>query len=109
MSDCNGKCTYCRKTDFPNLSDGKEVNVGYSYAYKVDCCGDRYIGAEEVKYLLNKARADAIDECIETIINTPTKVGTHLKEPQRVDSCLTMLADRQFEILGYLEQVKEQK
>lgn len=62
MSDCNGKCTYCGKTDFPNLSDGKEVNIGYSYAYKVDCCGDRYISAEEVKYLLNKARADAIGE-----------------------------------------------
>ena len=56
-----------------------------------------------------QGRADVIDECIQAIINTPTKVGTHLKEPQRVDTCLTMLADRQFEILDILEQLKEQK
>ena len=50
------------ETDLPNIKDGKEVNIGHSYVYKTDCCGDRYIKAEEVKYLLKNERNEAIDE-----------------------------------------------
>ena len=50
------------KTDLPNIKDCKEVDIGHSYAYKTDCCGDRYIKAEEVKYLLKNERNDTIDE-----------------------------------------------
>ena len=50
------------ETDLPNIKDGKEVDIGHSYTYKTDCCGDRYIKAEEVKYLLKNERNDAIDE-----------------------------------------------
>ena len=52
----------CNETDLPNIKDGKEVNIGHSYVYKTDCCGDRYIKAEEVKYLLKNERNDTIDE-----------------------------------------------
>ena len=52
----------CNETDLPNIKDGKEVNIGHSYVYKTDCCGDRYIKAEEVKYLLKNERNEAIDE-----------------------------------------------
>ena len=50
------------ETDLPNIKDGKEVDIGHSYTYKTDCCGDRYIKAEEVKYLLKNERNEAIDE-----------------------------------------------
>ena len=50
------------ETDLPNIKDGKEVNIGHSYTYKTDCCGDRYIKAEEVKCLLKNERNEAIDE-----------------------------------------------
>ena len=51
-----------KETDLPNIKDGKEVDIGHSYTYKTDCCGDRYIKAEEVKYLLKNERNEAIDE-----------------------------------------------
>ena len=51
-----------KETDLPNIKDCKEVDIGHSYVYKTDCCGDRYIKAEEVKYLLKNERNDAIDE-----------------------------------------------
>ena len=51
-----------KETDLPNIKDGKEVDIGHSYTYKTDCCGDRYIKAEEVKYLLKNERNDTIDE-----------------------------------------------
>ena len=50
------------ETDLPNIKDEKEVDIGHSYVYKTDCCGDRYIKAEEVKYLLKNERNEAIDE-----------------------------------------------
>ena len=50
------------ETDLPNIKDGKEVDIGHSYAYKTDCCGARYIKAEEVKYLLKNERNETIDE-----------------------------------------------
>ena len=51
-----------KETDLPNIKDCKEVDIGHSYVYKTDCCGDRYIKAEEVKYLLKNERNDTIDE-----------------------------------------------
>lgn len=53
-----------KETDLPNIKDDKEVDIGHSYTYKTDCCGDRYIKAEEVKYLLKNERNEAIDEFV---------------------------------------------
>ena len=60
--NCDGKCTNCNNTELPNIKDCKEIDIGYSYAYKTDCAGDRYIKAEEVKYLLKCERNKAIDD-----------------------------------------------
>lgn len=60
--NCYGKCTSCSNTELPNIKDCKEIDIGYSYAYKTDCAGDRYIKAEEVKYLLKCERNKAIDD-----------------------------------------------
>ena len=60
--NCNKNCSNCNGTELPNISDTKEINIGYSYAYKTDCVGDRYIKAEEVKYLLKCERNKAIDD-----------------------------------------------
>lgn len=95
--DCNQKCAYCGKTDLVNLSNGKDVAIGYSYAYKVDCEGNRYIKAEEVKYLLDKCRADAIDECKEAF-------NEHLFDSPMMNPIMT-----RNEILLFLDQLKEQK
>lgn len=62
--NCYGKCTNCNNTELPNIKDCKEIDVGYSYAYKTDCAGDRYIKAEEVKYLLECERNKAIDDFV---------------------------------------------
>lgn len=66
-TDCDGKCTNCINTELPNINDCKEIDIGYSYAYKTDCAGDRYIKAEEVKYLLKCERNKAIDEFSERL------------------------------------------
>ena len=65
--NCNKNCSNCNSTELPNISDTKEINIGYSYAYKTDCAGDRYIKAEEVKYLLKCERNKAIDDFIEKV------------------------------------------
>ena len=65
--NCYGKCTSCSNTELPNIKDCKEIDIGYSYAYKTDCAGDRYIKAEEVKYLLKCERNKAIDEFVELV------------------------------------------
>ena len=62
--NCDGKCTNCSNTELPNIKDCKEMDIGYSYAYKTDCAGDRYIKAEEVKYLLKCERNKAIDDFV---------------------------------------------
>ena len=66
--NCDGKCTNCSNTELPNIKDCKEMDIGYSYAYKTDCAGDRYIKAEEVKYLLKCERGKAIDDFVEKLI-----------------------------------------
>lgn len=65
--NCDGKCTYCNNTELPNIKDCKDVNIGYSYAYKTDCAGDRYIKAEEVKYLLERERVKVIDDFVANV------------------------------------------
>ena len=65
--NCDGKCTNCSNTELPNIKDCKEMDIGYSYAYKTDCAGDRYIKAEEVKYLLKCERNKAIDDFAENM------------------------------------------
>lgn len=67
-ADCDGKCTSCNNTELPNIKDCKDIDIGYSYAYKTDCAGDRYIKAEEVKYLLKCERNKAIDDFAEALI-----------------------------------------
>ena len=65
--NCDGKCTNCNNTELQNIKDCKEIDIGYSYAYKTDCVGDRYIKAEEVKYLLKCERNKAIDDFSEKL------------------------------------------
>ena len=67
--NCDGKCTNCNNTELPSIKDCKEIDIGYSYTYKTDCAGDRYIKAEEVKYLLKCERNKAIDYFSTDIIN----------------------------------------
>ena len=62
--NCYGKCTNCNNAELPNIKDCKKIDIGYSYAYKTDCAGDRYIKAEEVKYLLECERNKAIDDFV---------------------------------------------
>lgn len=62
-------CTNCNNTELQNIKDCKEIDIGYSYAYKTDCAGDRYIKAEEVKYLLKCEINKAIDDFSTDIIN----------------------------------------
>lgn len=66
-TDCDGNCTNCNETELPNIKDKNCQSIGYSYAYKTDCAGDRYIKAEEVKYLLKCERNKAIDDFVEKV------------------------------------------
>lgn len=63
-ADYDGNCTNCNETELPNIKDKDCQSIGYSYAYKTDCAGDRYIKAEEVKYLLKCERNKAIDDFV---------------------------------------------
>lgn len=65
--NCDGKCTNCDETDLPNIKDKDCKDIGYSYAYKTDCNGDRYIKVDEVRYLLKRERNKYIDEAIEIV------------------------------------------
>lgn len=62
--NCDGKCTHCNKTQLPNIKDKNCDDIGYSYAYKTDCAGDRYIKIDEVRCLLKCERNKAIDDFI---------------------------------------------
>ena len=68
-ADCGGNCTNCNETELPNIKDKNFQSIGYSYAYKTDCAGDRYIKAEEVKYLLKCERNKAIDDYMNKLCN----------------------------------------
>lgn len=54
-----------------------------------------------------KIRLDAIDECMRAIVNTESKVVNPCASKTWDE--LILLANRQFEILEILEQLKEQK
>lgn len=60
--NCDGKCTNCDETELTNIKDKNCDGIGYSYAYKSDCAGDRYIKIDEVRYLLKCERNKAIDD-----------------------------------------------
>lgn len=66
--NCDGKCTHCKETQLPNIKDKNCDGIGYSYSYKTDCAGDRYIKIDEVRYLLKCERNKAIDDFEEKII-----------------------------------------
>lgn len=63
-NNCDGKCTNCDETELPNIKDNDCESIGYSYSYKTDCAGDRYIKVDEVRYLLKCERNNAIDDFI---------------------------------------------
>ena len=65
--NCDGKCTHCNETQLPNIKDKNCDGIGYSYAYKTDCAGDRYIKIDEVRYLLKCERNKAIDDFAERL------------------------------------------
>lgn len=65
--NCDGKCTHCNETQLPNIIDKNCDGIGYSYAYKTDCAGDRYIKIDEVRYLLKCERNKAIDDFAERL------------------------------------------
>lgn len=70
QEQCEGKCFKCEVgAGFIN-SDGEEVILPYSYSYKTDCEDMRYIKATEVKFLLDRCRADAFDECKSIVMQT---------------------------------------
>lgn len=54
-----------------------------------------------------KIRADAIEECMSAIVNTESKVFNPCADKEW--DVLTLLANRQFEILNILKQLKEKK
>ena len=97
--NCYGKCTNCSNTELPNIKDCKEIDIDYSYAYKTDCAGDRYIKAEEVKYLLECERNKAIDDFAE-------KICEILEEYQTGFNMVSMANIWHFSI-EFAEQLKE--
>lgn len=67
--NCDGKCTHCNETQLPNIKDKNCDGIGYSYAYKTDCEGCRYIKIDEVRYLLKCERNNAIDDVVKVVRN----------------------------------------
>ena len=107
--NCNKNCSNCNGTELPNISDTKEINIGYSYAYKTDCEGDRYIKAEEVKYLLKCERNNAIDEFAKGLttylgVENATKYGNKNAEQQRISYDTLM----KYEIADAIDDIAEQ-
>ena len=105
--NCDGKCTNCSNTELPNIKDCKEMDIGYSYAYKTDCTGDRYIKAEEVKYLLKLERDKAIDDYMNKLCNhcmKETNECNKLKCPFCTDGCDIVKIAEQLKVGGENEQ-----
>lgn len=95
-ADCDGNCTNCNETELPNIKDKDCQSIGYSYAYKTDCAGDRYIKAEEVKYLLkcerNKDIDDFVNACKEDILCQ--SFGLHINGIERIAEQLKEMEDK---------------
>lgn len=97
------------ETDLPNIKDGKEVNIGHSYTYKTDCCGDRYIKAEEVKYLLKNERNEAIDEFARKLYEVCNEMIETCGSNTAPISWAEAYADFKVDIEETAEQLKERK
>ena len=98
-----------KETDLPNIKDGKEVDIGHSYVYKTDCCGDRYIKAEEVKYLLKNERNEAIDEFARKLYEVCNEMIETCGSNTAPISWAEAYADFKVDIEETAEQLKEQK
>ena len=98
-----------KETDLPNIKDGKEVDIGHSYTYKTDCCGDRYIKAEEVKYLLKNERNDTIDEFARKLYEVCNEMIETCGSNTAPISWAEAYADFKVDIEETAEQLKEQK
>ena len=97
-----------KETDLPNIKDGKEVDIGHSYVYKTDCCGDRYIKAEEVKYLLKNERNEAIDEFARKLYEGCNEMIETCGSNTAPISWAEAYADFKVDIDEIAEQLKEQ-
>ena len=98
-----------KETDLPNIKDGKEVDIGHSYVYKTDCCGDRYIKAEEVKYLLKNERNDTIDEFARKLYEACNEMIETCGSNTAPISWAEAYADFKVDIEDIAEQLKEGK
>ena len=98
-----------KETDLPNIKDGKEVDIGHSYTYKTDCCGDRYIKAEEVKYLLKNERNDTIDEFARKLYEACNEMIETCGSNTAPISWAEAYADFKVDIEDIAEQLKEGK
>ena len=103
---CNKKCC---ETDLSNTKDGKEVDIGHSYVYKTDCCGDRYIKAEEVKYLLKNERNEAIDEFARKLYEVCNEMIETCGSNTAPISWAEAYADFKVDIDEIAEKLKEQE
>ena len=99
----------CNETDLPNIKEGKEVDIGHSYVYKTDCCGDRYIKAEEVKYLLKNERNEAIDEFARKLYEVCNEMIETCGSNTAPMSWAEAYADFKVDIDEIAKQLKEQK
>ena len=98
-----------KETDLPNIKDGKEVDIGHSYVYKTDCCGDRYIKAEEVKYLLKNERNETIDEFARKLYEGCNEMIETCGSNTAPISWAEAYADFKADIDVIAEELKEQK
>ena len=98
-----------KETDLPNIKDGKEVDIGHSYTYKTDCCGDRYIKAEEVKYLLKNERNETIDEFARKLYEVCNEMIETCGSNTSPISWAEAYADFKVDIEETAEQLKEGK
>ena len=100
--NCDGNCTNCNETELPNIKDKDCESIGYSYAYKTDCAGDRYIKVDEVRYLLKCERNKAIDDFKKILTIEKIKEYAESDGFINLNNCSLMIFD-------IAEQLKEQK
>lgn len=100
---CDGKCVICDETELPNIKDKDYPSIGYSYAYKTDCEGKRYIEVDEVRELLKAERSKTIDE-FEKAIRESNKGHWRTIHYEHGESvCETMSYD-----IGVIKNIAEQ-
>ena len=78
--------------------------------YRKPCEQLNYLDAandcSDLRKFVDGIRADAIDECINTIVSTASEVASRETFNEHL---FTIMADRQNEIIKLLEQLKENK